>query len=435
MIEKKKAKENTDIKQFKTFVNEVLGEDEADLFLGEYNERWENRIEKEEPELNTFVLNAMEFDNAACAVVLMNDWMKSMNKAENYEAWKKKSSVQKQKVIDDYYFQIKTNTFRADMAKFGGREGVVDKLLKSSSELRKKNYKGALELVSPLLSLLDNGLFISNDRFKYVSIMEKIDCLVYEHYYKSSSCQTKNINFICPIEDIFLRVGAIHFFMENYSDAKKCFIEALKWNPVSKYSLWYLSQICLEQKEWNDCYSAIVCGLKYACRSSHFKAFYDALMAYFSYNDLDQDALCCNYLKMQYISSDEERKEVALDFNFLSKRKNRAKKREEKLCNNYFKLSTKSSNVQSGKIECWSNKKNDVTIEDIRRSSQKYGYPTGVNSDLIEITQAELKKAISDENKSGVEYFESVLSDLTKCNDTLKISHFEKNHVGLNIVN
>ena len=293
MSEKKINKEKADVEQFKTFVNEVLGEDEANLFLGEYNELWENRIEKEEPELNAFVLKAIEFDNAACAVVLMNDWMKSMNETKKYETWKRKNSVQKQNAIDDYYFQIKANAFRANMAKFGGREGVVDKLLKSSSELKKKNYKGALELVSPLLSLLDNNLFTSNERFKYVSIMEKMDCLVHERYYKSSSCQTKNINFICPIEDIFLRVGAIHFFMENYSDAKKCFIEALRWNPVSKYSLWYLSQIYLEQKEWNGCFSAIVGGLKYACRPSHFKAFYDGLMVYFSYKDLNQDALCC----------------------------------------------------------------------------------------------------------------------------------------------
>lgn len=95
MPKTKTTSEDADIKRFEKFVKELLGKDDAELFLEKYGEQWNERIERDEPELDSFVLKAIEFDNAACAIILMNDWIKSMNKAENYENWKKNSSAQK----------------------------------------------------------------------------------------------------------------------------------------------------------------------------------------------------------------------------------------------------------------------------------------------------------------------------------------------------
>lgn len=61
--------------------------------------------------MENFVLKAIEFDNAACAVIFMDDWMKRMNSSKNYEKWTKNTPQIKKLILDDVYFQIKTDVF------------------------------------------------------------------------------------------------------------------------------------------------------------------------------------------------------------------------------------------------------------------------------------------------------------------------------------
>ena len=159
MPKTKTTSEDADIKRFEKFVKELLGKDDAELFLEKYGEQWNERIERDEPELDSFVLKAIEFDNASCAIILMNDWMRFMNKVENYEKWKKNSPAQKQDIIEDYYFQIKSDFFRASLEKYGGRKGVEDKLLALNGMLRKKNFEDASKQSKTLLKILDDNPF------------------------------------------------------------------------------------------------------------------------------------------------------------------------------------------------------------------------------------------------------------------------------------
>lgn len=419
MPKTKTTSEDADIKRFEKFVKELLGKDDAELFLEKYGEQWNERIERDEPELDSFVLKAIEFDNASCAIILMNDWMRFMNKVENYEKWKKNSPVQKQDIIEDYYFQIKADFFRASLEKYGGRKGVEDKLLALNGMLRKKNFEDASKQSKTLLKILDDNPFVSNESFQYVSIMNEMEWFVYQHYNKSSNSNVRNINFICPVEYIYLENAAIAFEMKKYSEAEKYLNETLKWNPVSAYGLWFLARVYLERRQWKQSLDTIIRGLKYAYRPSHFRAFYDALMCYFDGRNLNKDVLCCIYLKMQYVSSDKTRKNVAQDFQIFSRSERTTNLRVKKLCDAYIKP-LEEPGKRNNRTDSKSSKLVDVSIEDVRESSRKYGYPMEVNPKIIELAKSCREKAVCAKDNREAEYFQTILSDLEKCREQAK---------------
>ena len=409
----KKTKEDADIKKFKDFVAKVLGKEDAKVFF-KNNDLWEEKIEKDESELENFVLRAIELDDAACAVVLMNDWMKRMSRAEEYEKWTKNTPQIKKQVLDDVYFQIKTDVFRTNIKKFGGRKGISERLLECSKELRKENYEKMRELSRSLLEVLDCNPFVSNDLFRYVSIMDRMEHSIYWRHKKPLNSRVKNINSICPVEYILLTNGIAAFEMKEYPEAERFLNELLKWNPVSIHGLWYLSNVYLEQKRWKECLSMIVRGLECAYRPSHLKNFYNTLIGYFYDRNLNKDALCCNYLKMQYVSSDKQRSDIGRDFQFFSKSDEWMKKRMRKICGNYIRLQTASFDEQRKNDDCKTNKRINVSIEDIYESSKKYEYPIGINSDIIELAKTGHQKAVLEGDKEKEEYFGSILSDLEK---------------------
>lgn len=416
MPKKTKQDEDADIKRFKDFVAKVLGKDNAENFSSNYD-AWGDKIEKDEPELENFVLKAIEFDNAACAVILMDDWMDRMNSSKNYEKWTKNTPQIKKRILDDVYFKIKTDVFQSNIKKYGGRKGVTDRLLEANKELRKKNYEGASKLAKPLLEVLDYNPCISNDFYQYVSILDKMEYSFYR--YCKSNALIRNINSICPVEYILLQNGLIAFEMKKYSEAEQFLIEALKWNPVSVNGLKCLSSVYLEQNNFEKCLETIIRGLECACRPSDLKTFYGTLMDYFYCKNLYKDALCCNYLKMQYASSDKQRIDIGRDFQFISKSDEWIKKWMRKICDNYIKP-LKVSVDEKKDVACKANKRINVTKEDVYESSKKYGYPIGVNQDVIECAKSCYKVAVRAGNESDIEYFATILDDLEKCNEKKK---------------
>ena len=410
---KNKKNESVDIQRFKKFVTKILGKDDAKVFFAENNAIWEEKIEKDEPELENFVLRAIEFDNATCAVILMNDWMKRMNCPEKYEEWTKNTSQIKKRILEEAYFQIKADVFRANMKKFGGRKGIVDRLLEANRVQEKKDYEKASKLAKPLLNVLDYNPFVTNDVYQYVSIIDKMEDLIYR--YHKSRTYTRNINSVCPVEHILLRNGSIAFEMQNFSEAERFLIEALKWNPASVYGLWILSNVYLEQKKWKKYLSTIIKGLECAYRPSHFVIFYDALISYFYCKNLYKDALCCNYLKMQYVSSDRQRRNIGRDFQFISRSDDWIKKSYKKLCDIYIGPLDGSLDKQGKNANCKTKKRINITTDDIYESSKKYGYPISVNPNVITIAKKSCEVAVRVKNKEDVDYFTFILSDLEKC--------------------
>ena len=427
MLKKTKKDEDADIKRFKDFVTKILGKEDAKVFA-ENNAIWEEKIEKDEPELENFVLKAIEFDNAACAVILMDDWMKRMNHAEDYEKWTKNTPQIKKRILDDVYFQIKAFFFQSNIKKYGGRKGVSERLLECSKELRKDNYEKMRALSRSLLEVLDCNPFVSNDLFRYVSIMDRMEHSIYWRRKKPLNSRVKNINSICPVEYILLTNGIAAFEMKEYPEAERFLKELLKWNPVSIHGLWYLSNVYLEQKRWKECLSMIVRGLECAYRPSHLKNFYNTLIGYFYDRNLNKDALCCNYLKMQYVSSDKHRSDIGRDFQFFSKSDEWMKKRMRKICGNYIRPQTASFDEQRKNDDCKTNKRINVSIEDIYESSKKHEYPLGVNQDVIELAKTCHKVAVRAENESDIEYFATILDDLEKCDEKKKKFFLTKSH-------
>lgn len=350
--------------QFEEFVKRVLGplgKDEAELFLGKYREQWEDRIDRDEPELESFITDAIEQDSPACAIMLLNKWVKSMDKAEKYEAWQKKTSKQKKEDLEDEYFQIKTALFYIAMDKYGGRAGIVGKLSLARAESKNKNYEKASEQAKALLKLLDHNIFISQGPFQYVSISSKMESCIY----------------------IRLRVPFI-------SVSRTKAVEPMSNNDYSSLT------ICLQSL-----------------------SFYGTLTLYFFCRKMNKDALCCNYLKMQYATSDEQRKIIAQDFQHFSKSESRTFLQAKRLCNAYIK-SLEKTDKHNNKSEDKSDNMINVSIEDIHESSQKYGYPMEVNPEIIKLVQSCREEAIIANDDQGVEYFDSILADWKKQKETAK---------------
>ena len=338
---------------------------------------------------------------------------KGMDKAENYEAWQKITAKQKKEDLENEYFQIKAALFYIVMDKYGGRAGIVDKLSLARAESKNKNYEKASEQAKALLKLLDHNIFISQGPFQYVSISSKMEWAIYQHNNKSSAIHARNIHSVCPIAEILFRNGVIAYEMGDYSEAEKYFKETLKWNPVSIFAYGFLSLAYLELKQWNQCQTMITQALQYAYSPSHFRSFYGTLTLYFFCRKMNKDALCCNYLKMQYATSDEQRKIIAQDFQHFSKSESRTFLQAKRLCNAYIK-SLEKTDKHNNKSEDKSNNMINVTIEDIHESSQKYGYPMEVNPEIIKLAQSCREEAITANDNQGAVYFDSILADWEK---------------------
>ena len=421
MPKKTKKEEDGDIKRFKAFVTTVLGKKGAEVFA-QNNAIWEEKIEKDEPELENFILKAIEFDNAACAVILMDDWMNRMNSSKNYEKWTKNTPQIKKLILDDVYFQIKTDVFRTSMEKFGGRKGITDIMFKSSDEAKKGNLARVSELTKPLVEMLHDNPFVSNVFFHYVSISEEMEWFIYLHYKEPSRILTRNVNFICPIEHILLRSGFNAFERKDYFEAEKYFLEAKKWNPFSVNGLRGLSLAYRNQKKWNELLITVKECFKYAYRPSHFKSLYNLLIDYFAEKDKDKDALCCNYLKMFYVESDSDRKKVARDIQFLhriEKYENGIKRTTGKLCDDYLYNTVDILREKKNKRNSLQGK-STITMKDVQKSSQKYGYPMGVNPEIVEIAKTLFQKASQSGKTKNAEYFKGILDDLEKCSEKMK---------------
>lgn len=419
MPKQNNSKEADYLKQFKKLVRVVLGKDEAKLFLEKYTEQWDDRIEKDEPELETFILEAIEFDNPSCAIILLDDWINYMNNPQHYELWQKNSSEEKIEIINDSYFKIKVHYLQRNMRRYGGRNGVVDILWNSIEEEDKGNYNQALKVLKPLLRLLDNNLFTSNDYFQYASIPNEIEWKIFHHFHHQSKYLARNIDFICPIEKILLQAGRMAFKQNDFFSAEKYLTAALKWNPFSSQGLNLLAFVYSELDKWDDFLSIIIHGLTYAYNPSTLSSLFNSLQVYFHYIGATKDQLCCNYLRLQYASTDKEKKAIARDLQYILKNEIK-KNRTRKTCHNFVSLATIDGNELKFPTEQQIRDTSAISIDDIHKSSKKYGYPIEVNPEIVKIIKSCYHEAIVAKKTEKIDYFKSILSNIENSKERIK---------------
>lgn len=419
MPKQNNSKEADYLKQFKKLVRVVLGKDEAKLFLEKYTEQWDDRIEKDEPELEDFVLESIEFDNPSCAIILLDDWVNYMNDPQHYETWEKKSSEEKIELINDSYFKIKVHHLQKNMDQYGGRNGVIDILWDSIKEGDKGKYSQALKLLKPLLKFLDNDLFATNDYFQYVSFSTDMEWEIFQYFHHQTKYTARNIEFICPIEKILLQAGRIEYKNKNFPSAEKYLSTALKWNPFSSLSLTLLPLIYSELDRWDDCLSIIIHGLTYAYKPSTLSSLFDSLQVYFHHIGATKDQLCCNYLRLQYASTDKEKKAIARDIQSIL-RSDIKKNRTRKKCHGLVILPTEENNVRKFPTEQQIRESSTISIDDIRKSSKKYRYPIEINPEIIKIAKSCYHEAIAAQNTEKMDYFKNILSDIENSKEKIK---------------
>ena len=59
-------------------------------------------------------------------------------------------------------------------------------------------------------------------------------------------------------------------------------------------------------------------------------------------------------------------------------------------------------------------------MKDVQKSSQKYGYPMGVNPEIVEIAKTLFQEASQSGKTKNAEYFKGILDDLEKCSEKMK---------------
>lgn len=245
----------------------------------------------------------------------------------------------------------------------------------------KKNYDKAIELIEPLIKKLE-GTFKDDAVSEYHCFENFFEELLYKYYTKPEK-ELRQAQF--PLAKVYMMYGSLLIDVNRWEDARNALAEAIHWNPVSARIIFEYSETFKHTGELEKYFQIIIDTFKYCYEPVTLARAYRNLGWYFIEKELYEDAMAAYVLSLQY---------------------------------------EKSPNVQ-GELYYISQKTGkefeQPTLDEIKISAEKYGYPVGAHDDVLGIAFSLGKQAADEGQKDAAKFFLGILYGLTEDEDIKKV--------------
>ena len=289
-------------------------------------------------------------------------------------------SIEAAKNLEDL-FQIKAAIMRQKLEEFGGLKGVMEILGLSLDAYKRKDYQMSLKIIAPLIKVLKNHPFESNDLITYVSVSDRMEWMLYLHYYQTSSNQQlKNISVVCPMDWIFRQYALTTLDLGDYPNALNAVMEAIRWNPTSAKCRILLAMLCSAEGRWDDLLKESVSAMKCTYRSSDLVYCFRFLKEYFVYKKMYKEAVYCSFLRARFSASDDVMSDIVEDMIMLVKRTD---------------FDYKS-----------------INDEDMAETCKKYGFTSSFYPEVVTVAQRCYEDSFLAGKDEKANYFAQIMSDL-----------------------
>lgn len=290
-------------------------------------------------------------------------------------------------------FKIRSAIMSKKLEDVGGLSGVKEILSLSLEARGHYDYEKSLKILEPLIVVLKDQPFVSNETDTYISISDRMEKILYHQYCQTSSNQrVKNISSVCPMDWIYRQHALALLDLEDYDNALKAAAEAVKWNPASAVCRDMLALLYGIVGRWEDSLKETISAMKFAYLSNDLVRCFRSLRDYFVYKDLLKEAIYCSFMRSRYSSSNDVLGDIVKDMMVL----------------------TKGANFDYKGISDYA----------MMESCKKFGITPGFNPEMITIVKRCYEEAFLAGKSEKANYFAKIMSDL-------KTEQEKRNAVGI----
>lgn len=240
----------------------------------------------------------------------------------------------------------------------------------------KKNFDKAIELIEPLIKKIEEADFFRDDA---VSEYHCFDNFFEEILYKYHNKPEKDLRRAdMPLATVYTQYGSSLIDVERWEDARKALKEALHWNPASAEIMFEYSETFKHSGELDEYFKLVIESFKYCYEPKTLARAYRNLGWYFIEKELYDDAMVAYIMSVQYEQSPTVQGEL-------------------------YYISQKTGKEFS-----------QPSMEEIRASAEKYGFPVGADEDVLGIAFSLGKQAAEEGQKDAAQFFLGILYGLTE---------------------
>ncbi len=253
---------------------------------------------------------------------------------------------------------------------------IEDSLNQAEQFLFKKDFNKALKLLEDLVFELDeNQPYRDDEVSEYYNFEEYFE----EVLFKELNNPEKEIRRVpVPYTRIYNMYGYTLYELDNFDEAKKCLEIGLGWNPVSFKLMSEYIEILKIKGDLENFFKLTINSFKIAFRPQNVARCFRNLGYYFAEKELYSETKAAYIMSLQF----ERNSEQALkELYYIDEKTNH-------------------------KLE-------KPPIEKFKEYSEQYGFPIGVDLNVLNLAYQCGIKSLENKNPDGARYFFSILYDLT----------------------
>ena len=257
---------------------------------------------------------------------------------------------------------------------------INDSLNMAEEFLFKKEFNKALKIIEDLILKLDENQQYQDDEVsEYYNFEESFEEVLYSKLNNSE----KDLRRVpIPYTRIYNMYGYILYELDRFDDAKKCLEIGLGWNPVSFKLMSEYIEILKIKGDLENFFKLTLNAFKIAFRPQNVARCFRNLGYYFFNKELYSEAKAAYLFSLQF------------------------ERDSEQTLKELYYLDEKTDH----QIE-------KPPIEKVKEYSEKYGFPIGVDVDVLSLAFENGRKNMEKRNPGLARYFFSILYDLTHDSD------------------
>lgn len=247
-----------------------------------------------------------------------------------------------------------------------------------------KKIDKAVSLITELANKADELHMYENDS---VSEYYCFESTMEEALYKIINQPERDVRASqYPYARVYLEQGSVYFEAGMYEEAEKALEKARRWNPVNiRIASEYMETIKM-RKDWDAFKNITIEMFKYAFKREDVARLFRNLGFYFVEMQDYVAAKLCYTLSLNYES---DNKNAMSELYYI-----------DDLTKGQYKLPSE---------------------DEAEKIAEKYGFPMGVNPDVLGIAFALGKQCLEEGQVDGIRYFMSIVYDLTRDDEIKKI--------------